>query len=433
MDNKDLSNLGKEIQNIVQDAVGSMDFHKLNKDIGDTVNSAISEVKKTVNQNFSNTSGIIQDKPRTGPAAGNTKPKSGSRVIRDSNGRFRKVTAEEVAAPAVLRSQSQTPQVRQNSQIRPLVTSRPPGRVVGMLLTIFGGLGTFAFGLASTICMIVGTAGGEPNALFAYLILLPFLVGSITMLSVGNTLRGRINRYRNYVRILNGRSYCMLKEFARGTGKSDRFVLKDIRKMLSLSMFPQGRLDDEGTCLMLNQESYEQYLTLKNSMAERAYIEEEKPVEEEQEEPGDPFLTEVNKSIEEGRNYLKEIREVNREIPGGEISKKLDMLEMILAKIFEQLERHPEKLPEMKKFMEYYLPTTLKLVNVYREFDRQAIGGDNIENGKKEIEKTLDTINKAFLNLFDSLFEDVALDISTDISVLQTMLAQEGLTGSDFS
>lgn len=89
-------------------------------------------------------------------------------------------------------------------------------------------------------------------------------------------------------------------------------------------------------------------------------------------------------------------------------------------------------MPETRKFIEYYMPTTLKLVNAYKEFDAQPIQGDNIIKSKKEIESTLDTINEAFVNLFDSLFEDVAMDISTDISVLQTMLAQEGLTGRDF-
>ncbi len=89
-------------------------------------------------------------------------------------------------------------------------------------------------------------------------------------------------------------------------------------------------------------------------------------------------------------------------------------------------------MPEISKFMRYYLPTTLKLVNAYREFEKQPVQGENIRNAKTEIQTSLEIINKAFENLLDSLFEDDALDISTDISVLHTMLAQEGLTGSDF-
>jgi len=80
--------------------------------------------------------------------------------------------------------------------------------------------------------------------------------------------------------------------------------------------------------------------------------------------------------------------------------------------------------------MEYYLPTTVKLLDAYEELDKQPVQGENITNGKGEIEKTLDTLNVAFEKLLDSLFEDTAWDVATDISVLHTMLAQEGLTES---
>ena len=70
----------------------------------------------------------------------------------------------------------------------------------------------------------------------------------------------------------------------------------------------------------------------------------------------------------------------------------------------------------------------MKLLDAYEELDRQPVQGENIRTGKQEIEKTLDTLNLAFEKLLDSLFEDTAWDVATDISVLQTMLAQEGLT-----
>ena len=89
-------------------------------------------------------------------------------------------------------------------------------------------------------------------------------------------------------------------------------------------------------------------------------------------------------------------------------------------------------MPDIRKFMRYYLPTTLKLVKSYQEFDKQPVQGENIRKAKDEIEHALDTINTAFANLLDSLFADDAFDVSTDISTLETMLKQEGLTGSDF-
>ena len=78
--------------------------------------------------------------------------------------------------------------------------------------------------------------------------------------------------------------------------------------------------------------------------------------------------------------------------------------------------------------MEYYLPTTIKLLEAYEELDAQPVQGENIISSKQEIEKTLDTLNTAFEKLLDDLFQDTAWDLSSDISVLNTMLAQEGLT-----
>ena len=83
--------------------------------------------------------------------------------------------------------------------------------------------------------------------------------------------------------------------------------------------------------------------------------------------------------------------------------------------------------------MNYYLPVTIKLLDAYEDMDRQPVQGENIRSSKKEIEDTLDTLNSAFEKLLDSVFKDVAWDVSSDISVLNTVLAQEGLKEDDFT
>ena len=92
------------------------------------------------------------------------------------------------------------------------------------------------------------------------------------------------------------------------------------------------------------------------------------------------------------------------------------------------MEQNPDCVADIKKLMDYYLPTTVKLLKTYAEMDAQPVDGVNIQATKKEIEDMLDMINAAFEKLLDSLFQDAAWDVSSDISVLQTMLAQEGLT-----
>ena len=107
-------------------------------------------------------------------------------------------------------------------------------------------------------------------------------------------------------------------------------------------------------------------------------------------------------------------------------------MELIVQKIFQRVEKQPELVDELHKFMGYYLPTTVKLLEAYQDMAAQPVQGSNILSARQEIEGTLDTINQAFENLLDSFFQDKAWDISSDITVLQTMLAQEGLTGADF-
>ena len=129
------------------------------------------------------------------------------------------------------------------------------------------------------------------------------------------------------------------------------------------------------------------------------------------------------------QKILDELRRVNDAIPDEEMSDKISRLEAVSAKIFEQAKSDPDKLPQMRKFMDYYLPTSLKLLNTYAELDNQGVEGENISESKRRIEQTMDTLVKAFENQLDRLFASDALDVSTDIDVMQNMLRADGLTG----
>lgn len=128
------------------------------------------------------------------------------------------------------------------------------------------------------------------------------------------------------------------------------------------------------------------------------------------------------------QKILDELHRVNDAIPDEEMTDKISRLEAVAAKIFEQARTDPDKLPQMRKFMDYYLPTSLKLLNTYAELDRQGIEGENITESKHRIEQTMDTLVDAFENQLDRLFASDALDVSTDIDVMQNMLRADGLT-----
>ena len=153
-------------------------------------------------------------------------------------------------------------------------------------------------------------------------------------------------------------------------------------------------------------------------------------VEEVPEEPEEPETTgneALDKMIAEGKMAISEMRRLNDSIEDASISAKIDRLETISGKIFEQVQAEPKKLPQIRKFMNYYLPTTLKLLNAYDRMGEQGVSGENISGTMKRVENMMDTIVEAFEKQLDSLFGSEALDISTDITVLENMMAREGL------
>ena len=128
---------------------------------------------------------------------------------------------------------------------------------------------------------------------------------------------------------------------------------------------------------------------------------------------------------------LRQLREVNDAIPDPVMSQKISRLEEVSERIFALAQKDPDKKAQLQKFMNYYLPTTLKLLNSYDKLSRQRVKGENIQKTMFEIEGMMETIAGAFEKQLDSLFDDDALDIAADISVMESILKQEGLSGED--
>ena len=135
---------------------------------------------------------------------------------------------------------------------------------------------------------------------------------------------------------------------------------------------------------------------------------------------------------EEGshQNLLYQRHEANTAISTRVMTQQIDRLEQIGARIFALAEQDPDKKAQLQKFMDYYLPTSLKLLNTYAQMDRQGVQGQNIQETKQNIERSMDLLIRAFENQLDKLFQADALDVSADIAALQGMMNLDGLTGS---
>lgn len=132
-------------------------------------------------------------------------------------------------------------------------------------------------------------------------------------------------------------------------------------------------------------------------------------------------------------SLLRQLRQVNDAIPDPVMTAKISRLEELSARIFALAKQDPDKKAQLQKFMDYYLPTSLKLLNTYAQLSSQDVQGANITEAKQSIERSMDMLIKAFENQLDKLFQADALDVTTDIAALEGMLNLDGLTGSDFS
>ena len=169
------------------------------------------------------------------------------------------------------------------------------------------------------------------------------------------------------------------------------------------------------------------YLLLRAVCKDEEYeVEIPDPPKPESASTGNP---ELDKMIRDGALAVEEMKRLDENIEDEKISQAIRELERTSQAIFQQVREAPEKLPQIRKFMDYYLPTTLKLLNAYDRMSSVGVGGENIDGTKERVEAIMDTIVAAFDKQLDGLFGAEALDVSADITVLETMLAREGLAG----
>ena len=153
-------------------------------------------------------------------------------------------------------------------------------------------------------------------------------------------------------------------------------------------------------------------------------------VEEVPEEPKTTGNPELDQMVSEGQGALEEMRRLNDSIQDAAISAQIERLSQVSDKIFQQVQKNPSQLPQIRKFMSYYLPTTLKILNAYDRMGAAGVSGENIDSTMQRIETMMDTIVMAFHKQLDALFRDDAMDIASDITVMENLLAQEGLGGA---
>ena len=409
MDRNEWYRTGENIRDQVQQAVETGNFTNLGKNIGDTVNATLNSTVRemnrtveTVGESVNRTVGVVGD--------------SISRAVNDVAQGFTKNTPVQAAVPYKNRPEYRRPNERLDTR---LFQRTPQGSVSGWVY-MGAGYGLMGFSLLA----LIGTVGDlvmYSASVVPVVISGIFTAAGLFLGTRGAQFLGRARRYKRYVDMVKDKLYCSIQDMARRMGRSERFVVKDVKRMIQLGMFKQGRLDQKETCLIASNEMYDQYMLVQKDYEEQQKKLEIEKLTDEQKKQEKERLGEAAEVIEEGKNYVRLIRQCNDEIPGEEMSDKLDRLEILVTRIFDRVEEEPELTSELRKMLSFYLPTTKKLLEAYRDLDGQP-DLSNVAQTKREIETAVDNINEAFEKFLDELFREKAWDIQSDISVLHTMM-----------
>lgn len=425
MTKKDWQEAGDQIRDLVQNAIDSGNYSELSNTITDVVNSAVDGVQDVLKNSLS-------DLGRQQACGG------WSKRSEDLAGAERKSDRYAQSHDTVRRRQEAAERIRksmQGKEYHPVPRTKTPGLIAGKAMKWTGySLGGMFAVTAGILAIVSGATGAE--LVLPMGIIDVFLVASVALGIKGSRQEGLAKRFRRYQQVIGERTFCLIEELSAAIGKKPKFVQKDLRKMIRDGFFPQGYLDKKETCLITDQQTYQQYLQTEKAYevrAQEAQADGRKAgAQQASASTAAPHGSEYQELLAEGQSYIRHIHTCNDKIEDPVISEKLDRMEMIVTRIFTEAGRNPDIADDLKKMMSYYLPTTKKLLDAYCELDEQPVPGENIETTKQEIAATLDTLNNAFAKLLDDLFEEKAWDISSDISVLNTMLAQEGLTEGAF-
>ena len=284
------NNLGEKFKETIAEAMKTGDFHALNVLVTDTVNDALREADFQANLARENTEKKVwnsqrswQDKKREEvkteaeiQAEREMREKQREEHRRQNEEWHRQRRERERQWEEQRKAQAQPVNSRKvtATEMTSLVKMEKKGNVSGILFTVFGGIGLGFSGLGLLVKLLLTAFGTAQSSE----IILPGILALIflEMISYGNGQRRRLKRAEKYLELCGTKMYGVITEMARYTGRSVRYVRKDLRRMLKAGMFPDGHLDDKETCFMLNDVIYHQYLE-----TEKAYLAQKNQQEQE--------------------------------------------------------------------------------------------------------------------------------------------------------
>ncbi|SHH71541.1 5-bromo-4-chloroindolyl phosphate hydrolysis protein, partial [Sporobacter termitidis DSM 10068] len=305
---------------------------------------------------------------------------------------------------------AQAEAVRRGKPGKSAEKKQTPARNLAIALTVLAVvLGILGVIFLSSGISALATAGISATNLGMTIFGAFSLLGAVLSGGIRGTVLKRISRFNKYAAVIGSREIMPVTEISKAVGESPKKTRKSLQAMIDSGFFGENAYIDSGLdSLVLSLEAAEK---ARNTAA----------AEE----------SDASASAGSGNQYVAVINELHMlcsQTSDPTICEKIGRIEELTAKIFRLVEEKPEKLPQIRRFMTYYLPTTLKLLHSYQTLERQGIDGENITSTKQDIERILDTLAAGYEQQLDNLFKSDKLDISADINVLENLMEQDGLT-----
>ncbi len=287
-----------------------------------------------------------------------------------------------------------------------------PGKALAVVLTLLGVIlslgGIVLASLGISQYVVHGLSVGN---LLIFILGVFCLLGGISCFITRGIVRTRTRRFKKYAAIIGSNDVIAVADISETVGASAAKTRRTLQLMIDAGYFgPRAYIDSSLDSLVRSFEAAEK------ERAARA---------------GKTSAGTEDRSAIDGNRFVAVINELHMlciKTSDPTICAKIQKIEELTAKIFRTVEDNPEKLPQIRRFLNFYLPTTLKLLHSYETLEKQGVNGDNIQSAKQNIERILDTLTTGFEQQLDHLFISDKLDISSDIDVLENLMHQDGLT-----
>ncbi|MBP2025993.1 5-bromo-4-chloroindolyl phosphate hydrolysis family protein [Peptoniphilus stercorisuis] len=297
-----------------------------------------------------------------------------------------------------------------------LVLQKPPMDNKSIIFKSIGFLGFLSHSILGFVIFILSIFGKAPFMLLLDWIIPVFAI-SFFFYKHGQKLSLKSIRYRRYLRELGKSTVITVSDLSSAVGEDTDSVVDDLLEFIKKDYFKEARLLENNSIFVLDNNTYKIY--------------KEHSLEDEIEKKNKKEEENLKKENLQSNKYYYSLKNIENNLTGS-MKEKVSKLIIIVDKIFEFNKNNKEIEKSNYKFIEYYLPTTIKLLESYVEFSNIEIKGDNIKSAMVDIEYSMDTILYAMAKYLDDLYEHSSFDVKTDLSVLKTILSQDGLLEDDF-